>query len=346
VHAPQEIRGMASAYLTIMMATMVFQFFLNWMTGMLRGLGDSKTVLKILGLLTAMNVLLVPLFIHGVGPLPALGVAGAAYGTALATFLTGGVGYVYLMRHNPYVNIRSWDFALDWPIIRQVFIIGVPASLTMIVTSLAGVLIISLVNTYGTDVTAGFGIGMQIDMMAILPSISIGMAVTSVAGQNLGARKLDRVAATLRVSLLFSLAIAVAGSAVLALFPREIGTLFLRESAERAVVLERVAAYYRWCAFVFPCYAAMFAVQGVLRAAGDTIALLVLAIVSLIAVRIPLAHLLAGRMGLAQNGIWMAILFSSLFGVAISWAYYSVGRWKKLQVLSKRGVPEGAGTAS
>ena len=335
VHAPQEIQDMALSYLTIIMATLVFQFFINWMAGMLRGLGDARTVVKILILLTVFNIVFVPLFIRGIGPLPPLGVAGAAWGTALASAATGVIGYIYLLRHNPYINMHSWDYSLDWHIIREVFVIGVPASLQMIVVSLAGVFILSLVNSYGMDVTAAFGIGMQIDMLASIPAMSIGMAATSIAGQNLGAQKLDRVFQTLRMSVFFGLAIALVCTAVLALFPHYIGAIFLKQSAENANVLNLVGGYYHWMAFIFPCFAVIFVIQGVLRSAGDTMALLVLSFIALIVIRIPLAYLLAGHFGFKQDGIWMAMLFSSALAVGLNWMYYKGGRWKKKRILGR-----------
>jgi putative MATE family efflux protein len=337
VHAPQEIQDMALSYLTIIMASLVFQFFVNWMTGMLRGLGDAKTVVKILILLTVFNIVFVPLFIIGIGPLPPLGVAGAAWGTALAALTTCVVGYIYLLRHNPYINMHSWDYSLDWHIIREVFVIGVPASLQMIVVSLAGVFILSLVNSYGTDVTAAFGIGMQIDMLATIPAMSIGMAATSIAGQNLGAQKLDRVFETMRMSVFFGLAIALVCTAVLATFPHQIGAIFLKESAEHANVLNIVAGYYHWMAFIFPCFAVIFVIQGVLRSAGDTMALLVLSFIALMVIRIPLAYLLAGNFGFKQDGIWMAMLFSSALAVGLNWLYYKGGRWQKKRILGRQG---------
>jgi putative MATE family efflux protein len=340
VHAPQEIQDMALAYLTIMMAALVFQFFVYWMTAMLRGLGDARTVVKILILLMVFNIVFVPLFIRGIGPLPPLGVAGAAWGTALASMVTCIIGYIYLVRHNPYINMHSWDYSLDWHIIREVFVIGVPASLQMLVVSLAGVFIISLVNSYGTDVTAAFGIGMQIDLLASIPAISIGMAATSIAGQNLGAQKMDRVFQTLRMSVFFGLAIALTCTAVLALFPNYIGAIFLKQSAEHANVLNLVGEYYHWMAFIFPCFAVIFVIQGVLRSAGDTMALLVLSFIALIIIRIPLAYVLAGPFGFKQEGIWMAMLFSSALAVGLNWLYYKGGRWKKKRILGKQKPSE------
>jgi len=332
VHVPLEIQNMALSYLTIVMATMIFQFFLNWMNGMLNGMGDATTVVKILSLLTVFNILFVPLFITGIGPLPPLGVAGAAWGSALAAVTTGIIGYIYLLRRNPYIDMHNWDYSLDWRIIREVFVIGVPASLQMLVISLAGVVIISLVNGYGTDVTAAFGIGMQIDMMAMIPFMSIGMAATTISGQNLGAQKIDRVFQTLRMSILLGMIVALICTTVLLLFPHQIGGIFLKESTEKARVLALVSDYYRWMAFIYPCFAILFAVQGVLRSAGDTMALLVLSIIGMIVIRLPLAYGLSGPFGFKQNGIWMAMFFSTVLAVGFNWLYYKGGWWKKKRI--------------
>ena len=333
VNTPPEIMEMALSYLTIVIAALIFHFFINWMNGMLRGLGDANTVLKILGMLTFFNITFVPLLIVGVGPIPPLGVAGAAWGSSLAAVVTGIIGYVYLLQYNPYINMRSWDYSLDWRIIRQVFIIGVPASLQMIVVSLAGVFILSLVNHYGANVTAAFGIGMQIDMLATIPFMSIGMAASSIAGQNLGAKRFDRVFATLRTSIFLGLAIALVCTLALFIFSKPIGSIFLKESADSAAVLNVVRDYYRWIAFIFPCFAVIFAIQGVLRSAGDTVALLVLSFIAMFIIRVPLAYWLSGPANFGQDGIWMAILTSSALAVFLNWLYYKSGRWKKKRLL-------------
>lgn len=335
VQAPPEIAEMALSYLTIMMAALVFQFFINWMNAMLRGLGDARTVVKILIMLTIFNIVFVPVFIRGIGPLPPLGVAGAAWGTGAAALITCVIGYCYLLRFNPYINLRNWDYCVDWQIIREVFVIGVPASLQMLVVSLAGVIIIALVNRYGTAVTAAFGIGMQVDMLAAIPFISIGMAATTIAGQNLGARKLERVFETLKISVYFGLAIGLFCTAVLLIFPEQIGGIFLKESTENVRVLHILRDYYLWMAFIFPCFAVIFAIQGVLRSAGDTLALLALSFVAMFIIRIPLAYFLAGPVGLKQDGIWMAMLTSSALAVGLNWLYYRKGPWKEKRLLGK-----------
>ncbi len=342
VHTPPEIYDMALSYLTIMMAMLVFHFYVNWMNGMLRGLGDATTVVKILLMLAVFNVVLVPLFIRGIGPLPPLGVAGAAWGSGAAAVLTCVIGYVYLLRFNPYINMRKWDYSLDWNIIREVFVIGVPASMQMIVVSLAGVVIVALVNSYGTAVTAAFGIGMQVDMLMTIPFISIGIAATTISGQNLGAGNLDRVFETTKISVYFGLFIGLICTAVLLAFPEQIGGIFLKESAESVLVQKYVRDYYRWIAFIFPCFGVIFAIQGVLRSAGDTIALLVLSFIAMFLIRIPLAYGLAGPGGFQQNGIWMAMLSSSALAVGLNWLYYRKGPWKKKRLLGNSSAPVSA----
>ena len=336
VRVPVEIRGMALSYMTVMMASLVFQFFINWMNGMLRGLGDATTVVKILILLAVFNITFVPLCIRGAGPVPPLGVSGAAWGSALAAVLTGVIGYLYMVRYNPYINMRNWDYSLDWGIIKQVFVIGVPASLQMIVVSLAAVIIVTLVNGYGTAVTAAFGIGMQVDMLATIPFMSIGMAATTIAGQNLGGQKPDRVFKTLRTSIYFGLAIGGVCAVVLFFFSREIGSVFLKESTQSAQVLNYVRGYYHWMAFIFPCYAVIFSIQGVLRSAGDTMALLVMSFLAMFVIRIPLAYVLAGPGGLKQDGIWIAIVTSSALAAILNWLYYRRGTWLNRRIIGEQ----------
>ena len=336
VRVPVEIRGMALSYMTVMMASLVFQFFINWMNGMLRGLGDATTVVKILILLALFNITFVPLCIRGAGPVPPLGVSGAAWGSALAAVLTGVIGYLYMVRYNPYINMRKWDYSLDWGIIKQVFVIGVPASLQMIVVSLAAVIIVTLVNGYGTAVTAAFGIGMQVDMLATIPFMSIGMAATTIAGQNLGGQKPDRVFKTLRTSIYFGLAIGGVCAVVLFFFSREIGSVFLKESTQSAQVLNYVRGYYHWMAFIFPCYAVIFSIQGVLRSAGDTMALLVMSFLAMFVIRIPLAYVLAGPGGFKQDGIWIAIVTSSALAAILNWLYYRRGTWLNRRIIGEQ----------
>jgi len=126
---------------------------------------------------------------------------------------------------------------------------------------------------------------------------------------------------------------------VLLVCPHDIGAIFLKESLEKARVLDTVRDYYRWMAFIFPCFAVIFAIQGLLRSAGDTLALLGLSFIAMFIIRIPLAYFLAGPVGLRQDGIWMAMLSSSALAVFLNWLYFRYGPWKKRRILGDQGKP-------
>jgi putative MATE family efflux protein len=337
VHTPPEVLEMAASYLGVLVGSMLLQFYFNWLSGMLRSLGDATTPLIIILAATLLNIILVPLFITGAGPLPRLGLTGAAWGTVLANFLAGLGGYFYVEKKYPLFNIRRWEFTVDWAIIKRVFGIGIPASLQMIVASVSGIFIISLVNRFGTEVAAAYGIGIQVDTVAFFPAMTIGFAVTSMVGQNLGAGKMGRVHEIMNKSLLVSVAISLVFACGVILFPRQIGTLFLSSTDHREAVLGHLQHYYRYIGFTYVIFAALFAIQGVVRGSGDTMPLMVLAVISFILVRIPLAHVLARRTGLGESGIWAAILISTAIAIMISYGYYKSGRWERVKVLQRIG---------
>ena len=118
-------------------------------------------------------------------------------------------------------------------------------------------------------------------------------------------------------------------------FSREIGSIFLKESSQSAQVLDYVRGYYHWMAFIFPCYAVVFSIQGVLRSAGDTMALLVLSFLAMFVIRIPLGYVLAGPVGLRQDGIWIAMVTSSALAVILTWLYYRRGTWLNRRIIGK-----------
>jgi putative MATE family efflux protein len=289
VNTPAEVEHDAHTFFVIMMVGVVFNFGFNWFSGILRGLGDARTPFLLLLGSTALNVALVPVLVVGLGPFPRLGVAGAAIGTVVANIVALVVGYWAVLRRHPVVGIRAWDFTVDWDIIKRLVFIGVPASLQMIVTSVAGVLVMSLVNTFGTQVTAAYGIGMQVDSLSFLPGMAIGMSVSSMVAQNLGAGRHDRVRKIVGLSLLLATATAAACFLVVMLIPHAVASVFNKDPA----VIRYTQEYLRIAAFSYFTFAWMFALQGVVRGAGDTLVMLLITFAAVVLVRYPAAVVLA-----------------------------------------------------
>ena len=333
INCPPEILPQADSFFKVVILGLSFIFVYNWYSGIQRGVGDAKTPLYILMLNAALNLVLVPLLVRRIG------LNGAAVANIIAGALSVLAGDFYASRKNPFFNVREWDFTVEWEIIAKLFKIGVPASLQMLIISFAGFAVMHIVNGFGAVVTAAAGIGQQCDGLAFLPAMSVGLAVTSMAGQNLSAGQDARVRETLKYGLLLSSAVSLVFTALIFSFPDRIASLFNRDEAAAAEIIPHVVAYLRIVCFSYLAFAGVFSIMGVVRGAGDTVGILALSFVSAVLFRVPLAWFLSSRTSLGERGIWVAILATSYITLALNYAYYRLGRWKDVKVLHRRLEP-------
>lgn len=321
INTPAEIMDMAQSYLGIVLAGTVATFIYNLISAALRGLGDSRTPLLFLTYATVMNMILDPLMIFGVWPFPRMGVAGAALATITSQAFSGILGVIHMAR----IGLIKWDWD-EWKpdrrLLSQTFGIGLPAGIQQIIVSLGMLTLTSLVNSFGAVVTAAFGVGGRLDQFAFMPAMTVGLSVSALVGQNLGARKFDRVKEVVRASVRLTIAITAAVSLVAVGVPGILLRLFTSDPA----VLAEGTAYLRIVGLAYIPYALMFTLSGILRGAGDTVPSMVISMVTLWAVRIPLAVYLSRVFG--SRGIWMGLAASPAIGAALNYAYYLSGRWR------------------
>jgi len=323
INTPEDIKSDAYIYLFIVLAGLTFRAAYNWFGGVLRGLGDSKTPLIILLISVVCNVILTPLLILGIGPLPRLGIAGSALGTIASAFISIFFGYVYLIRKNELLDIRRWKFELAFPAIKRLFVIGVPASGQIMVRSLSWIALVALVNKFGVELTAAYGIGIRIDMFAFMPALSVGMAVSSMAAQNIGGRQIGRIPKLLHHSILVSLFFSIFFYCLLNIFPRAIAGVFTSNKE----VIRHTTGYIRIVSLDYFLLPFIFSLQGVIRGAGHTHYLLAFTAISMLLVRIPLAYAFAQHTRLQELGIWLGILLSAFVAVVLNYLYYRSRRW-------------------
>lgn len=331
LNTPESLKPYAHIFLIITLVGMIFLFGFNWVSAILRGLGDSKTPLILLIYSTILNILFVPVLIIGVGPIPKLGVAGAALGTVLSSFVMLIFAYVFVLRKHPLLNIHIWDFTLDMEITKKIFLIGIPISFQMIVISLSGILIVSLVNTFGPEVTAAYGIGLRLDQLSLLPAMAIGMSVSSMASQNLAAQKYDRVKELFYLSVAASLLLSFFFFILIYGFPGMVSSIFTKEQSVIAYAVE----YIRTVSFTYFLFSIIFVLQGIVRGAGDTMYMSLFTFISVVLIRYPLALILA-QSSLKEKGIWVGILVSAILGLLMNYLYYESGRWKNKIVISPK----------
>jgi putative MATE family efflux protein len=328
---PPDVLDQASAYARIMMLTMPLTFSFILMTSMMRGVGDTVTPLWALALSTIIGLTVTPALIQGWLGLPRLGVASAAWASAASSAVTLLTLAVYLRRTRHALApdaefLRSLRF--DGELLRKVLRIGIPAAVGMVVMSLAELVLLGLVNGYGSNATAAYGAVNQVLSYVQFPAISISITVSIFGAQAIGAGNTDRLGAIVRTGLLMNLFLTGGLVALAYLFSRKLMSFFIVDP----VVLDlaqNLLHIVLWSSVLFGM-ATTF--SGMMRASGTVFAPLALLIFSIVAIEVPVAIVLSRHIGL--EGVWTAypVTFCSMFVLQMSF-YMLIWRKRSIQRL-------------
>lgn len=290
----------------------------NLNAGLMQGMGDSVTSLKLLILSTFINIGLDILLVGSVG----LGVAGAAIATAVAQAISWILGLIYLNKAYDFMSIRLLRTTYDPDVSRTIFRLGIPSAIQNGLFSLGLMAMGALVNSYGQAFIAGFNVANKIDTIIFFPIMSLGNAITTYTGQNVGAKRMDRVQQGIRTGVLFNVGIAVVlGVLFMPLFP-SILKLFTREEA----VIQAGLTYLNTVIPFYIFIALLFAFNGVLRGLNQMHIPLISTIVSLILARVPSAYWLGAHFG--RDTIFYSYGLGWALGALISGFVLFSGRWK------------------
>ena len=263
LRAPDDIIRAAASYLGVYTLGFAPSFIYNVASSILRGLGDSRSPLRFLTYATVMNIVLDPIMIFGLGPIPRMEVAGAAWATVISQVFAASLALAYMIGRLK-IGTRLRDLArLDWNLTSLTVKIGLPAGAQQTLVSLGMMVIMSTVNQFGSVVVAGSGVGSRLEQFGHLPAFSVGLAVTALVGQNLGAGRDDRVSEVVKWGLLLTCSI-TALTPVVQAFPTADCPFTKILRCLRPARLSALISL----GFV---PAAMFALTGVLRGAGDTL---------------------------------------------------------------------------
>lgn len=328
INTPADLMAMAVPYLRIFIAGLVFMFFYNGLSSILRGLGDSRTPLLFLFYATVINIVLDPLMIFGIGPFPKMGVSGAALATVIAQAASGIMLLWHLRSFESILPpMHEWrvEKGLTWTTVK----IGIPVGVQQLLVSLGGLVLMAIINTFGSTVVAAYGAGVRIDQFMFMPSMSTSLAISTLVGQNMGAGRHRRVNETVRWGALLTGAITGVVTFIVLLAPKAVLAPFTTDATVLAVGVK----YLRIVGLSYIPFSLMFAVNGVLRGAGDTMPTMLTTLASLWIVRVPLAKILSGIPSLGSTGVWIAMAISPLVGLTISYVYYLTGRWKRKSIV-------------
>ncbi len=320
---PEEIMPQAMTYLNIYMLGMISFFGFNGTSAILRGLGDSKTPLYFLMFSTIINIGLDLLFVI----VFKWGVAGVAWATIIAQTGAFLSAVLYLNRYHEVIHVKLTGMKFDRALFKKSLQIGIPTGLQHTFVSLGMLAIMGIVNTFGTDVIAGYSVAIRLDSLAIMPAMIFSAALSTFVGQNLGAGKKDRVKKGLAATILMSVTVSLTVTAVMIFFGKYLMGLF----TEDAEVIRIGHQYLTIVSSFYTVFAIMFAINGVMRGAGDALIPMFITLIALWLIRIPSALILSGKFG--EVGIWWAVPLGMTTGLTLSYLYYLTGRYKNKTVV-------------
>lgn len=343
INTPEKYLDLAASYLQILFLGILGVAFYNIISGILRGLGDSFYPLLYLLVSAGLNIVLDLVFVAAFG----LGVQGVAWATIIAQTVSAVLCIIRLTRMKDIVELTKKTLIPDFEVGKLILKLGIPSGLTQAVFSLALVFVQSLTNQMGEFVPAINVAIMRVDGFAVLPAFTFGLAVSTYVGQNLGAGKTERLKPGERASLFLALGTSLCIVLAIILFGKQLIEIFINEENTDPEIYRNVVELGgRGLRILALGYIAMGITQvygGILRAAGDTMSTMVISLITTVAIRVPLAYLLAyfNRSAVWPNGhpdaIFFSLLVSWILGALLVYLRYRQGKWKNINLVGKDG---------
>jgi putative MATE family efflux protein len=326
--ADAEVVSSGRSYTTLMYGGNATIFLLFVVNAIFRAVGDAAVAMRALWLANIVNMLLAPCFIFGLGPIPAMGVLGAA----VAMNVGRGIGVLYqasvLMRRRGHVAIAREHIALRFGQMKELARLATPAAGQVLIETASWLGLVRIISTYGSPAVAGYTIAMRIAIFALLPSWGLAQAAAALVGQNLGARSPERARRSVWTIARYNVAFLGPIGALFVIAPGVLVAFF----ASDAVVGAQAADCLRIVAVGFVVFAfGMVAVQA-FNGAGDTTTPMIVNLMSFWFFKIPCALVLAKLVGMGPRGVFLAITAAYTVQSVVAGTLFRRGGWEKKTV--------------
>lgn len=333
VNAAPAVQVEAIAYLRTMFVGGIGMMSLFFLGGALRAAGDAKTGLHLGVAMTVLNVILNIIFIRGLGPIPPMGVMGAALGTVIAGVVVSAYGFSKLFSGKLVIHWESdMDRRWDWTTVKQLFRFGLPAGLQGIAMNVAGVLLLRFMGSLenSAETQAAYAVGYS-ELFSFITWTSVGLmgAAATVAGQNLGAGKPERVERTVQIASRLGLGIAVFIGLLFLTIPKLLLGIF---GMNDPIVLGIGTELLRWLSLSGLFITVALTYTGGLQGTGDTKGPLYITLVSQIGIPLGLLTVLQLTRPLVPSDIWLAILLGHMMRATLSVRRFKAGAWRSIRI--------------
>ncbi|MBR0360407.1 MAG: MATE family efflux transporter [Clostridia bacterium] len=331
LNTPESIIDGCADYLMISVIGVAGLAYYNILSGIIRGLGDSFSALIYLLIATVINIVLDIVFVAYVE----MGVGGVALATVIAQVISSVLCLIKLSRMREYFDFKFKYLRPVGRYVRTIIKLGLPSGATQAIFSSAMIVVQSLTNQFGEMFIAANVVIMRVDGFAMLPNFSFGTALTTYAGQNVGAGLYDRVTKGAKEGLLLAVGCSAAITGIILIFGKQLMGVFTDTK-------ELVDMSYRLMLILATGYIAMAVTQslsGIMRGAGDTVTPMIISLITTIAIRIPIAYgisyltrtpeLPVGRCECIQ----ISLLTTWVIGAILTVIFYKAGKWKSKSIV-------------
>jgi putative MATE family efflux protein len=328
---PPDVLPLASSYLKVIFLALPSIYLYTFVMQSLRGAGDARTPFVFLLISAALDVGLNPLFIRGIGPFPAMGIAGSAFATLLSQWFGLFALVLWLYRKRHFLRLTKGEFhylRLDGEILGALVRKGLPMGVQMIVMSSSMLAMISLVNRYGSTTGAAYGACFQLWNYIQMPAMAVGMAVSSMAAQNVGAGRWDRVSRIAWIGVLYNALLTGSMVLLVTVIDRGAFSAFLGGDTAAVDIARHIHAIASWS---FILFGMGFVLSSLVRATGAVIPPLIIMFVSMWLVRLPFAAMLSPLWG--ADALWWSFPVGSAASALLLYAYYRFGGWKQATMI-------------
>ena len=327
LQTPASIIDWCTSYLLIMCVGSVGSAYYNILCGVLRGLGDAFSALVYLAVATILNILLDLLFVAKFQ----MGVSGVAWATIIAQAVSAYLCFRKLTKLTEHFDMGVSYLKPVKKYAGKIIRLGLPSGLTQAILSLAMITVQSLTNSFGEMFIAANVIIMRVDGFAMLPNFSFGTAMTTYSGQNVGAKKTDRVIQGAKQGTILAVLTSTTLTILILLFGKQLMSIF----TETVELVELARNMMGIIAVGYIAVAVTQSLSGVMRGAGDTMTPMWISLITTVAIRVPIAYGIAFLTKSTQypNGrqecVFISLLVSWLMGAVLTSIFYAKGKWKK-----------------
>lgn len=326
--AEEAVIETGSGFIKLMLVGNITIMMLFLINGIFRGAGNASIAMKALILANVANIILDPIFIFGLGPIPAMGVTGAG----IATNTGRGIGVLlqlyYLFRGDSIVKVNSKNMPLRWDVVGTILKVSAGATLQFFISSASWMVLGRIMTKFGTATIAGYTFAIRVMIFTLLPSFGMANAAATLVGQNLGASKPDRAEASVWKAGLYNM---IFLGLVMALFLLASDSILGIFTTDPEVITNGTQAL-QIVALGYIFYGYGMVVNQSFNGAGDTVTPTLIALFGFWVFQIPLAYLLALKFGMEARGVYAAIPIAESLMAIVGIIIFRRGKWKTVKI--------------